>query len=132
MRACLSLPVLAALALLAGCSRGAEADEPFRLVPTRDCLREAGLRVSGPPRSDFVASTASGGALRVTFADIRTTLTFGEDDAEAARTEQAYRRFAPRRLPIDDVLRRNRNVVQLWEFSPTIDHQDTMNRCLKS
>jgi hypothetical protein len=132
MRALLQPVVLAAIVLLAGCSRGAEVDEPYRLEPTRDCLREAGLRVADPPRSDVVASTASGGALRVTFADIRTTLTFGDDDAEALRTEQAYRRFAPGRLPIDDVLRRTRNVVQVWEFSPTIDHQDTMNRCLRS
>jgi hypothetical protein len=132
MRAPLALCLLAVLALLAGCSRGAEADEPFRLDPTRECLREAGLRVGPRPPSDFVASTASGGAMRVTYADIHTTVVFAEDEAEAGQLEQAYRNFAPRRLPIDDVLRRNRNVVELWEFAPTIDHQDTMNRCLKS
>ena len=128
-----SLPLLLVLLVaLAGCSRGGAVDEPYALDPTRECLVDADLRVAGPPPSDFVASTASGGALRVRFADIRVTLTFGADDAEAARTEQAYRRFAPRRLPIDDVLKRDRNVVELWEFAPTIDHQDTVNRCLKS
>jgi hypothetical protein len=132
VRARLSLVVLAALVVAAGCSRGAEALKPYRLEPTRACLVDAGLRLGKPPQSDFVASTASGGAVRVRYADIRVTLTFAADDAEAARTEQAYRRFAPRKLPIDDVLRRNRNVVELWEFAPTIDHQDTMNRCLKS
>ena len=132
MRAPLPLFVLAALVLLAGCSRGAAVEEPYALEPTRDCLREAGLRVGPRPRSDFVALTATGGAIRVTFADIHTTVVFGEDEAEAGRLEQGYRTFAPKRLPIDDVLRRNRNVVELWEFSPTIDHQDTMNRCLKS
>jgi hypothetical protein len=122
--------VPAAAVLLASCG-GSDPSAPYRLPPTKDCLEQSDLRVSTKP-PDFVASTASGGALRVRFADIRLTLTFGESEAEAARTEQAYRRFAPKKLPIDDVLRRNRNVVELWEFSPTIDHQDTLNRCLRS
>jgi hypothetical protein len=133
MRSRLSLPALAAILLaLAGCSRGGEVNSPYELEPTRECLVDADLRVGAVPRSDFVASTASGGALRVRFADIRVTLTFGEDEAEASRTEQAYRMFAPRRLPIDDVLRRDRNVVELWEFAPTIDHLNTLNACLRS
>lgn len=122
--------VPAAAVLLASCG-GNDPNALYRLPPTKDCLEQSDLRVSAKP-PDFVASTASGGALRVRFADIRLTLTFGESEAEAARTEQAYRRFAPKKLPIDDVLRRNRNVVELWEFSPTIDHQDTLNRCLRS
>jgi hypothetical protein len=124
------LAVLAAAVLLAACG-GDDPNALYRLQPTKDCLEQSDLRVSSKP-PDFVASTASGGALRVRFADIRLTLTFGESAAEAARTEQAYRRFAPKKLPIDDVLRRQRNVVELWEFSPTIDHQDTLNRCLRS
>ena len=132
MRAPPLLYVLAVLVVLAGCSRGAAVEEPYALEPTSECLRESGLRVGPRPRSDFVALTATGGAIRVTYADIHATVLFGEDEAEARRLEQAYRMFAPKRLPIDDVLRRNRNVVELWEFSPTIDHQDTMNRCLKS
>jgi hypothetical protein len=123
---------LAATALLVSCG----SDDPtalYRLEPTRECLEQSDLRVSTkPPATDFVASTASGGALRVRFADIRLTLVFGESEEAAGRIDQAYRRFAPRKLPIDDVLKRNRNVVQLWEFSPTIDHQDTLNRCLRS
>jgi hypothetical protein len=133
MRSPLFAPALAvALFVLTGCSRGGEVASPYELEPTRTCLVEADLRVAAVPQSDFVASTASGGAVRVRFADIRVTLTFGADEAEASRTEQAYRRFAPRRLPIDDVLRRERNVVELWEFAPTIDHLNTLNGCLKS
>jgi hypothetical protein len=122
---------LAAAALLTACS-GDDPTAPYQLEPTRECLEESDLRVGKPPRSDFVATTASGGALGVRFADIRLTLVFGESEAEAGRLDNAYRRFAPRKLPIDDVLKRNRNVVELWEFSPTIDHQDTLNRCLRS
>ena len=126
------LSVLAVLALVAGCSRGAAAPEPYKLEPTRACLIDADLRVGPAPKSDFVASTASGGAMRVTYADIEVTLTFGADEEEAMSLDAGYRRFAPSRLPIDDVLKRNFNVVELWEFAPTIDHQDTLNRCLKS
>jgi hypothetical protein len=123
---------LAAVVPLAGCG-GSDPNALYRLEPTMECLEKSDLRVTArPPRSDVVATTASGGALRVRFADIRLTLTFGETEAEATRTEQAYRQFAPKKLPIDDVLKRNRNVVELWEFSPTIDHQDTLNRCLRS
>jgi hypothetical protein len=122
---------LAAAALLTSCM-GDDPTAPYRLEPTRECLEESDLRVGNPPPSDFVATTATGGALGVRFADIRLTLVFGDSEAEAGRLDEAYRRFAPRRLPIDDVLKRNRNVVELWEFSPTIDHQDTLNRCLRS
>jgi len=123
---------LAAAALLASCG-GDDPTAPYRLDPTKECLQESDLRVTDrPPATDFVATTASGGALRVRFADIRLTLLFGASEAEAGRLDRAYRRFAPRRLPIDDVLKRNRNVVELWEFSPTIDHQDTLNRCLRT
>jgi hypothetical protein len=132
MRARRLLPVLAVLALVAGCSRGAAAPEPYKLEPTRKCLVEADLRVGPPPKTDFVASTASGGAMQVTYADIKVILTFAADEEEAMQLDAGYRRFAPSKLPIDDVLKRNFNVVELWEFAPTIDHQDTLNRCLKS
>lgn len=123
---------LAAGALLASCG-GDDPTALYRLEPTKECLEQSDVRVNAkPPATDFVASTASGGALRVRFADIRLTLVFGGSEEEAGRIDQAYRRFAPRKLPIDDVLERNRNVVELWEFSPTIDHQDTLNRCLRS
>lgn len=131
MRTRLALPaVTVALLVLAACS----GDDPaalYLLPPTKACLQESDVRVSEEP-PDFVASTATGGSLRVRFADIRLTLLFGEDVAEAGRLDRAYRRFVQKGLPIDDVLKRDRNVVELWEFSPTIDHQDTLNRCLRS
>jgi hypothetical protein len=131
MRTRVALPAVAvALLVLAACS----GDDPaalYRLPPTKDCLQQSDLRLSQKP-PDFVASTATGGALRVRFADIHLTLVFGEDEAEASRLDRAYRRFVQKGLPIDDVLKRDRNVVELWEFAPTIDHQDTLNRCLRS
>jgi hypothetical protein len=70
--------------------------------------------------------------MRVRIARNDLSLAFGESEREAERIEQAYKRFAPKRFPIQDVLRRDRNVVMLWGVSPTIDELDAVNRCLRS
>ncbi|MGH2996948.1 MAG: hypothetical protein ACRDN6_07575 [Gaiellaceae bacterium] len=126
----LSVLSVAAGLLLAGCG-GAGEPGPYELAPTKECLEGADLRVSDTP-PEFVSSTASGGALRVRFADIRVTLTFGESEREAARIARAYRQFAPKKFPIDDVLRTDRNVVELWEFAPQIEHLEILGGCLRS
>ena len=131
MRSRLALPAVAAALLVLVACTGDDPAALYQLPPTKECLQKSDLRLSDKP-PDFVASTATGGALRVRFADIRLTLLFGEDEAEAGRLDRAYRRFVQKGLPIDDVLKRDRNVVELWEFAPTIDHQDTLNRCLRS
>jgi hypothetical protein len=115
--------------LLAGC--GGDQRGLYVLEPTRSCLEGADLQPS-QKNLDFVASTALGGALRVRFAENLLSLTFGNSQEEAARIERAYRRFAPRRFPIQDVLRREGNVVMLWGVSPTIDELETVMRCLRS
>jgi hypothetical protein len=127
----ISLPSLAiSLAfLLAGC--GGDDSGLYALEPTRSCLADAELRPT-QKNLDFVASTALGGALRVRFDENLLSLTFGESLGEAERIERAYRRFAPRRFPIQDVLRREGNVVMLWGVSPTIDQLETVMRCLRS
>jgi hypothetical protein len=118
--------------LLAGCGGSGE-PLLYKREPTRSCLVDADLNVRPfAPRSDFVARTASEGALRVVFVDQQVTLTFDATEAEAQRTEEARRRFAPKKLPIEDVLKRDRNVVELWTFSPTIDQQEILNRCLQA
>jgi hypothetical protein len=123
---------VAAGALLAGCGGSGET-LLYKREPTRRCLVESDLKVRPyAPASDFVARTASGGALRVLFVDQQVTLTFDATEEGAQRTEKARRRFAPKSLPIDDVLKRDRNVVELWTFSPTIDQQEILNRCLQA
>ena len=103
----------------------------YTLEPTRSCLEGADLQPT-QRNLDFVASTALGGALRVRFAENLLSLTFGNSQEEAERIERAYRRFAPRPFPIQDVLRREGNVVMLWGVSPTIDELETVMRCLRS
>jgi hypothetical protein len=129
-RACVAWLAAAVGIALAGCGGQGE-QSLYDLNPTRSCLRKADLQPT-TKRLDFVASTAIGGAVRVRFPDNDLTLTFGDSEREAERIERAYRRFAPKRYPIQDVLRRDRNVVMLWGVAPTIDQLDTVSRCLQS
>ena len=118
------------VAVAAGC--GGDADELYRVEATTACLRSE--RVPVTRKVDFVASTAAGGAIHVEFPKTKNevTIAFGDSEEDAARTERAYRRFAPKRLNISDVLRRDRNVVLLWGVAPNEQDAETISRCLKS
>jgi hypothetical protein len=123
--------VLIVLSLLAGCG-GDDEPELYTLEPTRACLTDEGVRVSDN-ESDFVASTALGGSLRAQFpSDNVVVLSFGESLEDAARTEDAYRRFAPNRVALKDVLGRFRNVTMIWAFSPSQEDLKTVSDCLKA
>ena len=118
---------LAAAAVVAGCG-GAER---YALGPSHACLEQGGSRVS-TKGLDFVASTALGGAMRVRLAsDNFVDVSFGEDATEAERIETAYRRFAGRSIPIDDVLMRTKNVVMVWNAPPSAEERDTLLGCLE-
>ena len=126
------LLLVASTAALAGCG-GERPPEEYVFDATLACLRQEVGRVSTAD-VDFVASTALGGAVYVRFPG-RTnevTLSFGESEEDAARIEQAYRRFAPKRVRIGDVLRRNRNVVLLWGVTPTEQQETTVGGCLRA
>ena len=117
--------------LVAGCG-GDDEPELYTLEPTRGCLVERSVRVS-PNTDDFVASTALGGSLRAMFpSDNAVVLSFGESLEDAARIEEAYRRFAPRRVRLENVLGRFRNVVMIWSFSPSGDELKAVSDCLTS
>ena len=120
-----------ALFAAAAAACGGNADEPYELKDTHACLRKERVRVT-TKNVDFVASTAAGGALHAEFARNEVTVAFGDSEEDAARTERAYRRFAPKRLNIDDVLRRDRNVVLLWGVAPSPEDAETISRCLNS
>jgi hypothetical protein len=121
-------------AVTAGCGGagdGGAEPERYALGPSHACLEQGGSRVS-TKGLDFVASTALGGAMRVRLAtDNFVDVSFGEDDGEAERIETAYRRFAGRSIPIDDVLMRTKNVVMVWNAPPTGEERDTLFGCLE-
>ena len=126
------LLVVAALLALAGCG-GEEPPTKYTLAPTLTCLERENVRVS-TTNVDFVASTAFGGAVNVRFPRRvnEVTLSFGESEEDAGRIEKAYRRFAPKRVQIGDVLRRELNVVLLWGVVPTAAQDGTVRACLRS
>jgi hypothetical protein len=127
------LAAIAAAAVTAGCGGSNPAAEPalYELAPSRACLQEAGVDVK-TSGLDFVASTALGGAMRVRLAtDNFVDVSFGEDAAEAERIETAYRRFAGRSIPVDDVILRTKNVVMVWNAPPTGEERDTLFGCLE-
>ena len=119
-------PVAAALAL--GACGGGEGK--FSLDRSRSCFeKQEGLRVVD--RSDFVASTALGGAFTVLFRKNQVTLAFGLDRDEARRLTTAYLTFRGRNIGIKDVLRPERNVVMLWKAHPSARNLAAIEECLK-
>jgi len=130
-------PALAATfavaALLSGCGGpGGEEPSAFRLGPTRQCLlAEDGVAVSRK-NVDFVATTALGGAMRVRVSATNfVVMAFADSEAEAARIEEAYRQYAGKSIPIDDVLERRKNLVLVWNAPPAGEEEDAVLSCLK-
>jgi len=121
--------VLIAALLGAGCGGGESEPELYRLEPTRSCLEGAGLEVT-TEELDFVASTATGGALRTDIAANHATVSFGETPEEAERTAEAYRNFAGPRIPIDHVLFRYENAVVVWGAPPSEEERTRVVSCL--
>ena len=120
-------------ALVAGCG-GSGDDEPkaYVLAPTKRCLlAEDSVKVDAK-NVDFVATTALGGAMRVRVSATNfAVLAFGDSEAEAQRIEEAYREFAGRSIPIDDVLVRKKNLVLVWNAPPTAEETNALFGCLK-
>jgi hypothetical protein len=121
--------VVAAAAALAGCG-GDEEPDAYRLAPTRDCLRSENVVVTTHDL-DFVARTALGGGLRANLARNEVVLAFGSSRADARALERAYRRFGGKRVPLEDVLMRERNVVLVWAGKPSPEDLDRVTGCLE-
>lgn len=124
-----ALAILAAVLLAAGCGGEAEPDF-YRLEPTRSCLEEAGMEVTTEDL-DFVASTATAGALRAGVGENEVTVSFGEEEEEAVRTAQAYRDFADPTIAIDHVLAREANAVLVWNAPPGDEERGPVHACLR-
>lgn len=120
--------------LVAGCGgSGSEEPSSYALTPTKQCLSGEGGAVTVDTRHvDFVASTALGGAMRVKVSPQNfVVMAFGDDEAEAERIERAYRDFAGKRIPIDDVLERRKNLVLVWNAPPTGEEDGAISSCLR-
>jgi hypothetical protein len=114
-------------ALVAGC--GGSSPHLYSLGKTKTCLKTKPVRLGGP--LDFVASTATGGAVKVHTNDNFLTLVFGSSIADANNIAAAYRRFAAKNVGVNDVLNQNQNAVTLWHRHWSQPDLDLVTGCLK-
>ncbi len=114
-------------ALLAGC--GQSTPHNYSLGKTKACLAAKPVQLGG--NLDFVASTSTGGALKVHTSDNFVTLVFGRTVADADNVAAAYRRFAAKNVGVNDVLDQNQNAVLLWHVHPSQPDLDLISGCLK-
>jgi hypothetical protein len=124
-RACL---VLALALLVAGCG-GSNEPSTFTAQKTRLCLKkDHSLKLNH--KLDFVASTATGGALHVLMRKNAVTVVFGETEGDANNINQAYHRFVSRNVGIEDILRQDKNAVLLFKNHPSDADLATIEDCL--
>jgi hypothetical protein len=107
--------VLLALVLIASSCGGTTS---YSLGKTKACLVQRGAKIGG--KLDFVATTASGGAMVANLGDNSVKIAFGQNDSDAEQIEEAYQRFAFKNVQagLPDVLRRYNNAVTLWHLHP--------------
>ena len=118
--------------VVAGCGSGSTSTSVYTLTATKQCLQSTlGIHNFPPLGDDFVASTASGGALRVELADNAVTVLFGANADEASNLADAYRRFHAKNVGVEDVLRTQGNAVLLWQLHPSATDESKVQSCLK-
>jgi hypothetical protein len=96
---------------------------------TRSCLADKNVRLGGP--LDFVATTATGGALKAHTGSNVVTIVFGETLSDADNINDIYHRVAAKNVGIEDVLRQQQNAVMLWHEHPSNEDLATITGCLK-
>lgn len=124
-RACLGL---ALAVLVAGCG-GSSEPSTFTAQKTRLCLKKD-PSVKLNRKLDFVASTATGGALHAVLRKNDVTIVFGETEGDANNINQAYHRFVARNVGIEDILRQDKNAVLLFKEHPSDTDLSTIEDCL--
>ena len=114
-------------AILAGC--GSSSQRIYTLPKSTACLKTKPVRLGGS--LDFVASTATGGAVKIHTNDNFLTLVFGKTVADADNIAAAYHRFAASNVGVDDVLHQDQNAVMLWHTHWSQPDLDLVSGCLK-
>ena len=119
----------ASLVLLASACGGSGDSALYSLQKTRQCLSANHVKLGGA--LDFVATTATGGALKARLPSNVVTIVFGVTAADADNIDQAYQRFHAKNVGIEDVLREDRNAVMLWHEHPADADLAEITGCLK-
>ena len=121
------LPLLLVVAVAAAC--GSKPVTIYSLAKTKACL--AGKTVRLGAATDFVASTATGGAVRAHVPGAPVTIVFGQTIDDANNIDDAYQRFHAANVGINDVLFQVQNVVMLWQVHPTDTQRALVEGCLR-
>jgi hypothetical protein len=133
-----ALPLAVGLVLLAGCgATSGPADDFYEAEPTRDCLKDAGFRISTTPKDvGFITETAPAGGFRAFLPDNTNSLTiaFGNTNEEAqqmvrAFQAQAHTRHERRRLR--SLMEGQGNAVLVWISEPRLKDAELVRNCLK-
>ena len=127
------IALIALLAFLAaGCGSGSTSSSVYTSSATKQCFEsKLGIHRFATPGDDFVASTASGGALRVRLNGNAVTVLFGQNADEASNLADAYRRFHAENVDVEDVLQTQGNAVLLWQLHPSATDATSVQSCLK-
>jgi hypothetical protein len=125
--------LIALLAVLAaGCGSTSTTTSVYSLAASKQCFEtKLGIHRFPALTDDFVASTASGGAVRVRLSDNAVTVLFGQGPDEASNLADAYRRFHAKNVGVDDVLQTQGNAVLLWQIHPAATDESKVKDCLK-
>jgi len=120
--------LLAAVTLAAA---GCGGKTTYTVEGTKKCLTERGAQVGG--KLDFVAETATGGALKTDLGDNFVTVAFGQTLDDGIQIELAYQKFAYENVKagLADVLRRYDNAVTLWHQHPSDSDLALVVGCLR-
>jgi hypothetical protein len=123
------LALLALVLVLGATACGEQTEKLYSLAKTRSCLADDGVRLGG--KLDFVATTATGGALKAHLGSNFVTVVFGETVADADNINQAYHTFREQNVGIEDVLRQQSNAVMLWHEHPSDAATSRVTGCLR-
>lgn len=121
--------IAAPLVLLVAACGGPAGTSLHSLQKTRACLITKHVKLGG--QLDFVATTATGGAVQAHLPPNFVTIVFGQTVTDADNIYQAYHRFRGKNVGIDDVLRQDANAVMLWHEHPSDADLATVTGCLK-
>jgi hypothetical protein len=103
----------------------------YTLARSKTCLDQRGVQIGGS--LDFVAGTATGGAMLAHLGDNFVTISFGDNLTGGENIELAYQRFAAKNVQggLPDVLRRYNNAVTLWHEHPSDSDLALVVGCLR-
>ena len=134
-----TLPLaLGLVALLGACgpTQGV-ADDFYEVAPTRDCLKNAGFRITtGLAEVGLITETAGGGGFRAYYPGGANSLTiaFGNTKEEAQQMVRAFQgqaRTEQQRRRLRTLLEGQGNAVLVWITEPSDDDREAVRNCLK-